>query len=453
MTHRIAPVLALALLVASTPQALARSSGAPIQRTRAPGDLTCVAAGCHISFPIDDPAGMISYTLNDTATSAAFTQYVPGQAYLLALGMTSTAAPLRTRWGFELTVRDSLGTQWAPAPLATADARTQVLTSATAGVYLTHAGTTRGTIGFPGPPPGNVWQFRFTAPPAGRSPVTFYFCLNAADNSGSALGDYITCNTVVATEAIVGPTDTDGDGLLDAQETTLGTDPADADTDDDGISDGDEVNAATPTNPQIADTDGDGLSDGLETGVDAPVADPDGAGGPLQGTDTTSPSWMPDSDPASTTDPLLDDTDGDAGAAACLDGDEDADGDGFVDPGETDPNVAGDCPAAPTTVGLRQESVQSLTGGTSTCGPKTQPSVDSIMQTTCAAPPAGCAVGAWSLPAPADAQLAVASGEWVRPGEALAGFEPGVLTFYELEDCAILLGVTRRGDDLVLTRL
>ena len=49
--------------------------------------------------------------------------------------------------------------------------------------------------------------------------------------------------------------DSDGDGLLDSQETTLGTDPNNADTDGDGISDGAEGGA---------DTDGDGVIDALD---------------------------------------------------------------------------------------------------------------------------------------------------------------------------------------------
>lgn len=56
--------------------------------------------------------------------------------------------------------------------------------------------------------------------------------------------------------------DSDGDGLSDAKEAELGTDPQDADSDDDGINDGDEV--ALGTDPNNADSDGDGASDGAE---------------------------------------------------------------------------------------------------------------------------------------------------------------------------------------------
>lgn len=57
--------------------------------------------------------------------------------------------------------------------------------------------------------------------------------------------------------------DSDGDGLTDAQELQLGTDPHKADTDGDGLTDGEEVNKYH-TNPLVSDTDGDGLSDGDE---------------------------------------------------------------------------------------------------------------------------------------------------------------------------------------------
>lgn len=56
--------------------------------------------------------------------------------------------------------------------------------------------------------------------------------------------------------------DSDGDGLSDAEETTLGTDPTDPDSDDDGLSDGDEVELGT--DPLDPDSDGDGIPDGSD---------------------------------------------------------------------------------------------------------------------------------------------------------------------------------------------
>ncbi|MDR0801923.1 CotH kinase family protein [Fluviicola sp.] len=87
-----------------------------------------------------------------------------------------------------------------------------------------------------------------------------------------------------------GPCDQDGDGLTNAQETTAGTNPTNPDTDGDGINDGDEVTNGTnpldPCDPPNAtpqcnvDTDGDGLLDGTEIlyGTDPNNPDTDGDG-------------------------------------------------------------------------------------------------------------------------------------------------------------------------------
>jgi hypothetical protein len=60
------------------------------------------------------------------------------------------------------------------------------------------------------------------------------------------------------------PIDSDKDGLDDAREKEIGTNPQNIDTDGDGLSDGDEV-VLYKTNPLNADADADGLSDGDET--------------------------------------------------------------------------------------------------------------------------------------------------------------------------------------------
>jgi Bacterial TSP3 repeat len=66
-----------------------------------------------------------------------------------------------------------------------------------------------------------------------------------------------------AAEAVAAPGDSDGDGLEDAIEVELGTDPADLDTDDDGLTDGDEY-YVYQTGTRNPDSDGDGVVDGEE---------------------------------------------------------------------------------------------------------------------------------------------------------------------------------------------
>ncbi|WP_437927817.1 DUF3344 domain-containing protein [Sorangium sp. So ce291] len=128
----------------------------------------------------------------------------------------------------------------------------------------------------------------------------------------------------------VTPTDTDGDGLSDAVEENIGTDPNDGDSDDDGVLDGQEPNFSDDhdgdglINALDPDSDDDGLFDGTELGRDCNDAATDQAAG----------TCIPDADPQTTTNPL--DPDSDDGGIT--DGVEDANHNGAIDEGETDPN-------------------------------------------------------------------------------------------------------------------
>lgn len=73
--------------------------------------------------------------------------------------------------------------------------------------------------------------------------------------------------------------DNDKDGITNAEEKKLGTDPNSLDTDNDGLSDYYEINISK-TDPLKADTDGDGLNDGdeLDLGLDPLKVDSKGDG-------------------------------------------------------------------------------------------------------------------------------------------------------------------------------
>ncbi len=129
--------------------------------------------------------------------------------------------------------------------------------------------------------------------------------------------------------------DSDGDGLSDGLEATLGSDPKDADSDDDGVPDGLEANPADDTdgdgkkNILDSDSDGDGLFDGTELGL--PCTNP--------ATDVTKGNCVADADNGATKTSMLD---ADTDRGGVKDGDEDTNHNGRIDPGERDPNNPAD---------------------------------------------------------------------------------------------------------------
>ncbi|MCB9684648.1 MAG: VCBS repeat-containing protein [Alphaproteobacteria bacterium] len=92
----------------------------------------------------------------------------------------------------------------------------------------------------------------------GAVPVFGTFGLQATVPRGAGGADS------VASPLLVVATDWDGDGIVDADESPLGTDPTVADTDGDGLEDGDELPLFDPLNP---DTDSDTVLDGSDVCV------------------------------------------------------------------------------------------------------------------------------------------------------------------------------------------
>jgi len=150
----------------------------------------------------------------------------------------------------------------------------------------------------------------------GLSPnATYYFVVQTRTEPHST--DYGNENTV------------DSEYSVEVSAKTTGND---ADTDDDGLADGTEdanhngIVDSGETDPCNVDTDGDGIQDGTEAGLTLSDV----------GTDTDTNVFIFDADPNTTTDPLSSDTDQDG----ISDGEEDANHNGMVDEGETDPASA-----------------------------------------------------------------------------------------------------------------
>ena len=151
-------------------------------------------------------------------------------------------------------------------------------------------------------------------------------------------------------------TDTDGDGLTDAEEIQqYGTDPASADSDGDGLTDAEEIQQYG-TDPLAADSDGDGLSDFAEVnGTTGYVTDPlsgDSDGDGMDDGDEIANGYNPTDASDGAAD---DDSDGLTNAEELAIGTDpknaDSDGDGYIDgedPAPLDPNDPAPAPAPST---------------------------------------------------------------------------------------------------------
>lgn len=142
----------------------------------------------------------------------------------------------------------------------------------------------------------------------GSSPTPVAGFEAQATQTAVAAQTLVAATSIAETAVVIG--DADDDGLTDAQEAQIGTDPNNPDTDGDGLKDGDEafIYGSDPnkrdtdgdilpdgdevnqykTNPAKADTDGDGVPDGTELtqGTDPLVADQTPTFTPTSGTPT-----------------------------------------------------------------------------------------------------------------------------------------------------------------------
>jgi hypothetical protein len=121
--------------------------------------------------------------------------------------------------------------------------------------------------------------------------------------------------------------DSDGDGLTDSLEFTLGTAPDNVDTDGDGLTDGEETNEFH-TDPLREDSDDDGLGDAMEIGAGANLNSLDTDGDGMSDSEEVIALGLDPTDPDCDGDGLDDGSDLAAGGNATL---ADTDGDGLLD--------------------------------------------------------------------------------------------------------------------------
>ncbi len=163
------------LLIASSGNVFAFSSGPPDEKTGAPNENTCAQAGCHAGNDLNVSGGSLMLTMIPET-------YIPNEVYTIVVNLSRTG---QSRWGFELTALDADGAR--AGSFEVDDAGNTQLSEANSKQYIKHTsiGTAQGTNDT------HSWEFQWTAPDADIGPITFYAAGNASNGNFNPIDDYI----------------------------------------------------------------------------------------------------------------------------------------------------------------------------------------------------------------------------------------------------------------------
>ena len=172
----ILPIWAVLMLifVVSTGSAFAFSAGPPDERTGAPGEGTCVQAGCHAGNDLNVSGGSLILETPET--------YELNEVYTIVVNLSRTG---QSKWGFQMTALDAAGAR--AGSFDTDAAGNTQLSETNDKQYIKHTsvGNAQGTND------SHSWEFQWTAPDVDRGPITFYAAGNASNGNFNPVDDYI----------------------------------------------------------------------------------------------------------------------------------------------------------------------------------------------------------------------------------------------------------------------
>lgn len=145
----------------------------PNRRTGAPGENLC--SGCHNTYAENSGDGTLSI-------SGLPTSYDPLSTYTVTVTISD---PGESSWGFEAAVKDTSNAQAGVLTITDATNTVSGVSNGITYVKQTGTGSYAGTANGP-----VSWNFSWTAPAAGTGKVIFYVSGIAANDNGSASGDY-----------------------------------------------------------------------------------------------------------------------------------------------------------------------------------------------------------------------------------------------------------------------